>query len=121
MNKITDVQLDVLIKSAVNSSGPLPPDEKFVQIISALSELRELRAVMLQGAKPVQEWIPCSERMPESGQKVLTYRPDAPESDDPLIRMATYVGRSAHGHGFDCYCKPSHWMALPAAPQQEVK
>ncbi|MEG5564305.1 hypothetical protein UXQ08_12285 [Enterobacter ludwigii] len=52
MNKITDVQLDVLIKSAVNSSGPLPPDEKFAQIISALRELRELRAAMLQGAEP---------------------------------------------------------------------
>lgn len=79
------------------------------------------RAAMLQGAEPTQEWIPCSERMPEAGQKVLAYRPDAPESDDPLVRMATYVGRSPHGHGFDCYCKPSHWMPLPAAPQQEVK
>ncbi|HGD3791198.1 TPA: DUF551 domain-containing protein [Enterobacter roggenkampii] len=65
-------------------------------------------------------WVACSERMPTAGQKVLAYRPDAPESDDPLIRMATFVGRSAHGHGFDCYCKPTHWMPLPAAPQQEV-
>ncbi|WP_162761937.1 DUF551 domain-containing protein [Escherichia coli] len=51
---------------------------------------------------------------------MLAYRPDAPESNDPLIKMATYVGGSAHGHGFDCYCKPTHWMPLPAAPQQEV-
>ncbi|HBL7008991.1 hypothetical protein [Citrobacter koseri] len=51
MNKITNEQLDSLIKSAVNSSGPLPPDEKFSQIISALRELRELRAAMLQGGK----------------------------------------------------------------------
>ena len=54
MNKITNEQLDSLIKSAVNSSGPLPPDEKFSQIISALRELRELRASLLQGkAEPV--------------------------------------------------------------------
>ncbi|HAV1627210.1 TPA: DUF551 domain-containing protein [Enterobacter hormaechei subsp. steigerwaltii] len=53
MNKITNEQLDSLIKSAVNSSGPLPPDDKFLQIISALRELRELRAAMLQGAEPV--------------------------------------------------------------------
>ncbi|WP_434252875.1 hypothetical protein ACJVEK_16480 [Enterobacter hormaechei subsp. xiangfangensis] len=53
MNKITNEQLDALIKSAVNSSGPLPPDEKFSQIISALRELRDLRASMLQGAEPV--------------------------------------------------------------------
>ncbi len=51
MNKITNEQLDALIKSAVNSSGPLPPDEKFSQIISALRELRDLRASMLQGAE----------------------------------------------------------------------
>lgn len=73
------------------------------------------------GNSPVIQdgWVACSERMPTAGQKVLAYRPDAPESDDPLIRMATFVGRSAHGHGFDCCCKPTHWMPLPAAPQQE--
>lgn len=65
-------------------------------------------------------WISCSEQMPSAGEQVFAYRPDAPESNDPLIKMATYVGGSAHGHGFDCYCKPTHWMPLPAAPQQEV-
>ncbi|WBM55338.1 DUF551 domain-containing protein [Enterobacter hormaechei] len=65
-------------------------------------------------------WVACSERMPSAGEKVLAYRPAAPESNDPLIKMATYVGGSAHGHGFDCYCKPTHWMPLPAAPQQEA-
>lgn len=65
-------------------------------------------------------WISCSEQMPSAGEQVLAYRPDAPESNDPLIKMATYVGGSAHGHGFDCYCKPTHWMPLPAAPPQEV-
>ncbi|VAG26206.1 Protein of uncharacterised function (DUF551) [Enterobacter ludwigii] len=84
------------------------------------------RAAMLHGAdgnSPVipDGWVPCSERMPSVGEKVLAYRPDAPESNDPLIKMAKYVGKSAHGHGFDCYCKPSHWMLLPSAPQQEVK
>ncbi|WP_422732354.1 hypothetical protein ACOV1V_09645 [Leclercia pneumoniae] len=58
MNKITDVQLDVLIRSAVNSSNPLPPDEKFAQIISALRELRELRAAMLQAAAGNSPAIP---------------------------------------------------------------
>lgn len=65
-------------------------------------------------------WISCSEQMPSAGEQVLAYRPDAPESNDPLIKMATYVDGSAHGHGFDCYCKPTHWMPLPAAPQLEV-
>ena len=65
-------------------------------------------------------WVACVERMPSAGEQVLAYRPDAPESNDPLIKMATYVGGSAHGHGFDCYCKPTHWMPLPAEPQQEA-
>ncbi|WP_350223116.1 DUF551 domain-containing protein [Escherichia coli] len=63
-------------------------------------------------------WVACVERMPSAGEQVLAYRPDAPESNDPLIKMATYVGGSAHVHGFDCYCKPTHWMPLPAAPQE---
>ena len=66
-------------------------------------------------------WVACSERMPSTGEPVLAYRPDAPESNDPLIKMATYAGKSVHGHGFDCYCKPTHWMPLPAAPQQEAE
>ncbi|MGT5005397.1 DUF551 domain-containing protein [Escherichia coli] len=88
--------------------------------LTALLELRERRAAMLQAdnSPAIQNgWIPVSERVPEVGQAVLAYRPDAPESDDPLIKMAVYTGKSHHG--FNCYCTPTHWMPLPAAPQQE--
>ncbi|EGX8834198.1 DUF551 domain-containing protein [Escherichia coli] len=84
--------------------------------------IEAVKAVLrrLAGNSPVTPdgWISCSEQMPSAGEQVLAYRPDAPESNDPLIKMATYVGGSAHGHGFDCYCKPTHWMPLPAAPQE---
>ncbi|MGP2953106.1 hypothetical protein ACTVKP_09575 [Serratia bockelmannii] len=54
MNKITNEQLERLIKSAVNSSGPLPTDDKFAHIISALRELRDLRSKMAnREAQPV--------------------------------------------------------------------
>lgn len=42
---LSESQLEAMIKSAVNSSGPLPPDEKFSQLISALRELQERRKV----------------------------------------------------------------------------
>ncbi|MSE43192.1 hypothetical protein GKF92_23240, partial [Escherichia coli] len=47
---LSDSQLEKMIKSAVNSSGPLPPDEKFSQLVSALRELQELR-------KADSEWV----------------------------------------------------------------
>lgn len=54
MNKITNEQLERLIKSAVNSSGPLTTDDKFAHIISALRELRDLRSKLAnREAQPV--------------------------------------------------------------------
>lgn len=96
MNKITNEQLDSLIKSAVNSSGPLPPDEKFSQIISALRELRELRAAMLQGAEQqnqqqyIPENIPTTQFKPVAdlyevtvpGGRSTTFTKDAAEASD---------------------------------------
>ncbi|HHL7625598.1 TPA: DUF551 domain-containing protein [Klebsiella pneumoniae] len=62
-------------------------------------------------------WIPVSERMPEKGQAVLVYRPKAHEGGDSDVRFAVY-GRHNFEHGFGCYWEPSHWMPLPAAPQE---
>ena len=63
------------------------------------------------------KWIPVSERMPEKGQAVLVYRPKAHEGGDSDVRVAVY-GRHNFEHGFGCYWEPSHWMPLPAAPQE---
>ena len=66
-------------------------------------------------------WVACSERMPEEGSKVIVFRPRAEESNDPPVKTAIYKGGREYYHGFDCYCEPTHWMPLPAAPQLEVK
>ena len=94
----------------------------------ALIEVVNRRAAMLAAAPQLPgsehatvpgEWIPVSERMPEKGQAVLVYRPKAHEGGDSDVRVAVY-GRHNFEHGFGCYWEPSHWMPLPAAPQ-EVK
>lgn len=84
------------------------------------------RAAMLHGsdgnAQVIPDgWVACSERMPDEGSKVIVFRPRAEESNDPPVKTATYKGGREYYHGFDCYCEPTHWMPLPAAPQQEVK
>lgn len=52
---LSDSQLEEMIKSAVNSSGPLPPDEKFSQLVSALRELQERRKAAMD-SEPVGEF-----------------------------------------------------------------
>ncbi|MGU5743055.1 DUF551 domain-containing protein [Klebsiella pneumoniae] len=82
--------------------------------------LREVTP-LYRHAQPVPvvpgKWIPVSERMPEKGQAVLVYRPKAHEGGDSDVRVAVY-GRHNFEHGFGCYWEPSHWMPLPAAPQE---
>ncbi|WP_188249377.1 MULTISPECIES: DUF551 domain-containing protein [Citrobacter] len=70
-------------------------------------------------------WIPVSERMPEVGVKVLCF----PVEDEPI--HASFNGQlwlqdiswSVSDESIDnvISCNVTHWMPLPASPQQEVK
>ncbi|EJW6199664.1 DUF551 domain-containing protein [Escherichia coli] len=118
--KVTFTQIDREYNTFTGMYSDKAEVERWVRLHKACNFRADITP--LYTAKPVpvtpDGWISCSEQMPSAGEQVLAYRPDAPESNDPLIKMATYVGGSAHGHGFDCYCKPTHWMPLPAAPQE---
>lgn len=84
------------------------------------------RAAMLQaGNSPATPygWIPVSDRMPERDVDVQVYCADKKE------QMVGYMERNetegwfrfaSLPNGGGVYCKPTHWMPLPAAPQQEV-
>ncbi|HCQ9067237.1 TPA: DUF551 domain-containing protein [Klebsiella pneumoniae] len=67
------------------------------------------------------KWIPVSERMPEREVDVQVYCPDKKEQmvaylerneQEGYFRFATW--RTGDG----IYCQPTHWMPLPAAPQE---
>ncbi len=96
-----------------------PVDDDRIDSIKRI--VRELAAApQSPGSDPATvpgKWIPVSERMPEKGQAVLVYRPKAHEGGDSDVRVAVY-GRHNFEHGFGCYWEPSHWMPLPAAPQE---
>ncbi|EPH0828680.1 DUF551 domain-containing protein [Klebsiella pneumoniae] len=66
-------------------------------------------------------WIPVSEQMPEREVDVQVYCPDKKE------QMVAYLERNElEGYfrfatwrtGDGIYCQPTHWMPLPAAPQE---
>ncbi|WP_334369457.1 DUF551 domain-containing protein [Enterobacter hormaechei] len=97
------------------------------------------RAAMLQGkAEPVSQrdelgWVACSERLPDNGGESRglylcwgTYG----DGDEPGHIPAFFFIHPTHGwHEWepvedDCIPRDvtiTHWMPLPAAPQQEVK
>lgn len=90
------------------------------------------RAALLQGAEPVSNrdelqvgWIPVSERMPEKGQRVIAFVEFDSSVVTPLIKDAEYTGSTFRigPNTVNIAGEPrvTHWMTLPAAPQQEVK
>lgn len=62
-------------------------------------------------------WIDVNDQLPEPGQMVLVYRPNAGETQDPIVRTAFYGLHGRSGvHGFNCYVQPSHWAYIPTPP-----
>ncbi len=85
-----------------------------------------LRVAYEAGNSPVipDGWVVCSERMPEPEVDVQVYCSDKKE------QMVGYLERNEREgcfrfatwrNGDGIYCQPTHWMPLPAAPQQEAK
>jgi len=80
----------------------------------------QCRAAMLQGAEPVQGWIPCSERMPEEVGRYWCYV----EEQNSLGKSHYQWNCSWNGDRWwvesENGGRVTHWMPLPAAPQQEA-
>ncbi|WP_400174754.1 DUF551 domain-containing protein [Enterobacter hormaechei] len=90
----------------------------------------QCRAAMLQGAEPVSNrdelpdgWVACSERMPEDEQEVITHNIFGYRHVSFFDEHSGNFFNRLDGSSVDCveHVLVSHWMPLPAAPQQEVK
>lgn len=75
------------------------------------------RAAMLQGADSNSQWVACSERMPDDMEDVLV-------TDGEDVKSMWWNGNKwdswAVKYSIDSD-DVTHWMLMPAAPQQEVK
>lgn len=64
-------------------------------------------------------WVACSERMPEDGQEVIIMDTERGEVQSGMVyKYGRFVDFNEEYYEVE---NPSHWMPLPAAPQQEVK
>ncbi|MCL7671955.1 DUF551 domain-containing protein [Enterobacter cloacae complex sp. OE43NF] len=88
---------------------------------------RTIRAAMLQGAEPVQGWIPCSDRMPTKNDRVLIFINFNSDTVPPSTHDAQFTGSTFRRGNATVNVFPledgygvTHWMPLPAAPQQEA-
>ena len=118
---------EAMIAAAMNCEDVLfNSDDSFCVQFGNIYEAMLGAAQQLPGSEPATvpgKWIPVSERMPDREVDVQVYCPDKKE------QMVAYLERNElEGYfrfatwrtGDGIYCQPTHWMQLPAAPQ-EVK
>ncbi|MEP8655812.1 DUF551 domain-containing protein [Enterobacter hormaechei] len=73
-------------------------------------------------------WVACSERMPDIGTEIFYFCQDDGLRDCGIVSSSNFSGKGdaqlyVHAEGYDLRfgVDITHWMPLPAAPQQEVK
>lgn len=71
-------------------------------------------------------WVACSERMPDIGTEIFYFCQDDGLRDCGIVSSSNFSGRGdaqlyVHAEGYDLRfgVDITHWMPLPAAPQQE--
>ncbi|MDU5349155.1 MAG: DUF551 domain-containing protein [Enterobacter sichuanensis] len=108
-----------------SSTHPLTQDDEMKDF--AWDIWNACRAAMLQRAEPVQGWIPCSDRMPTKNHRVLIFINFNSDTVPPSIHDAQFTGSTFRRGNATVNVFPledgygvTHWMPLPAAPQQEA-
>lgn len=65
------------------------------------------------------DWIKCSERMPEPNKDVQLFCSDTREQFVGFRKGVSKDFQYAKYEDVDITCEPTHWQPLPAAPKQE--
>ena len=97
-------------------------DDKYLKIVAAwpddYDQSKRSMARELLRRREADRWIPVSERLPEAGVWVHSFR-----SGEKDISRSRYLGNGEwagpYGHTTvtsHAYLPPTHWMPLPAAP-----
>lgn len=86
------------------------------------------RAAMLQGAEPVSNrdelkdgWVACSERMPEETGDIIVVSDGIVMSGISYSRKKGFYLQALEYDADETVDDVTHWMPLPAAPQQEAE
>ncbi|WP_431647608.1 DUF551 domain-containing protein [Enterobacter hormaechei] len=110
--------------------GIYPDGSAGIQAMRIALDGMNRRAAMLQGAEPVSNldelpdgWVACSERMPEDTQMVLAFN-----HGEIVAAYWNYVMCPIEYKKYRAFTDLSgsllegvtHWMPMPAAPQQEA-
>ncbi|HHH4392797.1 TPA: DUF551 domain-containing protein [Enterobacter cloacae subsp. cloacae] len=115
---LTDDVLDEIIAGAKTSM------EQYL----ALSLKAERAAKQKADGNSPDGWVACSERMPGIGTEIFYFCQDDGLRDCGIVSSSNFSGKGdaelyVHAEGYDLRfgVDITHWMPLPAAPQQEVK
>ncbi|ENG8678425.1 DUF551 domain-containing protein [Enterobacter hormaechei] len=82
-----------------------------------------LRVAYEAGNSPVipDGWFACSERMPEEGDDMIVFTDDIVMSGVSYSKKKGFYLQALGYDDDEPVDNVTHWMPLPAAPQQEVK
>lgn len=99
---------ELLERLAQYEDTGLTPEE-----INKLDTQRKAMAALADSYKAeIPSWIPVSDRLPESGQRVIVCRKDG------RVEQGVYLGVNGWWKVYGTNTKSvTHWMPLPAAPE----
>ena len=79
----------------------------------AATAFPQMQRCFLAGYKAAQQWISVKDRLPRPGQEVLVF-------DNGIMRVQAISDHGTwHPYVNGARCNPSHWIELPAPPEEK--